>query len=140
MTSKAKEISLFATECTIDIAMGFDISQRTGALGERLVSSHPFLKAFLPAITSAISTVEGLCCTRAAIKTNIAFRLVSRDGGLLYDTNFEGYSEDLVKKVMNIPLTEPTYFNTDLLSSFMEMFRATPQAKAKVNVTQILNQ
>ncbi|XP_036930518.1 collagen alpha-6(VI) chain-like isoform X2 [Acanthopagrus latus] len=118
-------------ECTIDIAMGFDISQRTGALGERLVSGHPLLKVFLPAIASAVSTVEGLCCTSAVIKTKIAFRLVSRDGGLLYDTNFEDYSKDVVRKVMNLPLTESTYFNTDLLSSFMAMFKATSQAKAK---------
>lgn len=133
MTSRGKDKSLSATECTIDIAMGFDISQRTGALGERLVSGHPLLKAFLPAIASAVSTVEGLCCTSAVIKTKIAFRLVSRDGGLLYDTNFEDYSKDVVRKVMNLPLTESTYFNTDLLSSFMAMFKATSQAKAKVS-------
>ncbi|XP_073340800.1 collagen alpha-6(VI) chain-like [Pagrus major] len=119
-------------ECTIDIAVGFDISQRTGALGEKLVSGHPLLKAFLPSIVSAFSQIEGLCCTPGPIKTQIAFRLVSRDGGLLYDTNFEGYSEDVVKKVMNLPLSESTYFNTDLLSSFMEKFRARSQAKTKV--------
>ncbi|XP_040899842.1 collagen alpha-6(VI) chain-like isoform X2 [Toxotes jaculatrix] len=107
------------TSCSIDIAMGFDISGRTGAPGGTLVSGHTRLQTFLPEIAHYISSVQGLCCVGPTpIQTNIAYRVVSRDGRTLYDFSFEGYSEDVVRKVMTSNLAEPTYFNTALLRSF----------------------
>lgn len=129
----------FATGCSIDIAMGFDISRRTRAPGEILVSGHTKLQAFLPEIVRYVSSVQGLCCVNTPVKTNIAFQVVSRDGRSLYDTNFEGYSEDVVKKVMTLRMSEPTYFNTNLLNSFKEMFKAKSRAGVKVRVTQLSN-
>lgn len=112
--------------CSIDIAMGFDISRRTGAPGETLISGHPKLQAFLPEIAHYVSSIQGLCCYGPApIKTNIAFQVVSGDGRSLYDTDFEGYSEDVVRKVMALNLAEPTYFNTALLKSFEEKFKTS---------------
>ncbi|KAM9352972.1 collagen alpha-6(VI) chain-like [Symphorus nematophorus] len=109
--------------CSIDIAMGFDISRRTGAGGETLVSGHTKLQTFLPEIAHYISSVHGLCCTGPApIETNIGFRVVRRDGRIIDDISFEGYSEEAVRKIMNMNLAEPTYFNTALLKSFEEKF------------------
>ncbi|XP_045899701.1 collagen alpha-6(VI) chain isoform X2 [Micropterus dolomieu] len=121
--------------CSIDIAMGFDITRRTGAPGEMLVSGHTKLQTFLPEIAHYVSSVEGLCCVGPApIKTNIAYRVVGRDGRSLYDLNFEGYSEDVVRKVMTLNLAEPTYFNTALLKSFGQKFSAESRAGVKVLV------
>ncbi|XP_056236931.1 collagen alpha-6(VI) chain-like isoform X1 [Seriola aureovittata] len=112
------------SSCTIDIAMGFDITQRPGAPGEMLISGHTKLQTFLPEIAHYISSVPGLCCVGTTpVTTNIAYRLVSRDGRTLYDYNFEDYSEEVVRKVMAVNLVEPTYFNTALLKSFEEKFR-----------------
>ncbi|XP_044062813.1 collagen alpha-6(VI) chain-like isoform X2 [Siniperca chuatsi] len=123
------------SDCTIDIAMGFDISQRTGAPGEMLISGHTKLQTFLPEIVHYVSSVQGLCCVGPTpVKTNLAFRVVSRDGRSLYDFNFEGYSEDVVRKVMTLNLAEPTYFNTALLKSFGEKFNTQSRAGVKVLV------
>ncbi|XP_070692202.1 collagen alpha-6(VI) chain [Pempheris klunzingeri] len=123
------------SDCSIDIAMGFDISRRTGAPGEILISGHTKLQTFLPEIVHYVSSVQGLCCVGPApIKTNIAFRLVSRNGGPLYDFNFEGYSEDVVRKIMTLNLAEPTYFNTALLKSFGQKFSSESRAGVKVLV------
>ncbi|XP_070768321.1 collagen alpha-6(VI) chain-like [Enoplosus armatus] len=123
------------SDCSIDIAMGFDISRRTGAPGEMLISGHTKLQTFLPEIAHYVSTVQGLCCVGPApVKTNIAYRVVSRDGRSLYDFNFEGYSDDVVKKVMTLNLAEPTYFNTALLKSFGDKFTAESRAGVKVLV------
>ncbi|KAI3361009.1 hypothetical protein L3Q82_012904, partial [Scortum barcoo] len=123
-----------ATDCSIDIAMGFDISQRTGATGEMLISGHTKLQTFLPEIVSYVSSVEDLCCVGRPVNTKIAFRVQDRDGLSLYDTNFEDYRADIVKKVMTLQLSEPTYFNTVLLNSFKELFRSKSTAGVKVLV------
>ncbi|MEQ2191312.1 hypothetical protein XENOCAPTIV_026361 [Xenoophorus captivus] len=118
------------TDCTIDIAMGFDISRRSG---ETLVSSQNKLQVFLPEIAHYLSSVPRLCCTNTPITPNLAYRLVGREGRILYDFNFEGYNEDVVRKVMTSSLGEPTYFNTALLRSFEEKFRAESRAGVKVS-------
>ncbi|XP_069392927.1 collagen alpha-6(VI) chain isoform X2 [Paralichthys olivaceus] len=121
--------------CTIDIAMGFDISSRTGAPGGKLVSGHTKLEAFLPVIGRYVSSVSGLCCVGTSpIKTKIAFRVVSPDGRFLYDSNFDVHREDVVNKVMAVNLTEPTRFNTALLKSFGEKFSDQSRAEVKVLV------
>ncbi|XP_071324339.1 collagen alpha-6(VI) chain-like isoform X2 [Trachinotus anak] len=123
------------SDCTIDIAMGFDISQRSGAAREMLISGHTKLQTFLPEITHYISSVPGLCCIGPApVKTSIAYRVVGREGQTLYDFNFEGYNEEVLRKVMTSNLVEPTYFNTALLKSFEEKFRVQSNAGVKVLV------
>lgn len=111
--------------------MGFDITRKTGEL---LVSGHSKLQTFLPEIAHYVSSVPGLCCVGPApVKTNLAYRVVSRDGRSLYDFNFEGYSEEVVKKVMTSSLAEPTYFNTALLRSLGEKFNTQSRAGVKVS-------
>lgn len=115
--------------------MGFDITQRTGASGEMLISGRTKLQTFLPEIAHYVSSVKGLCCVGPApIKTSIAYRLVRQDGSSLYDFNFEEHSGDVLKKVMTSTLTEPTYFNAALLKSFGEKFRSQSGAGVKVSL------
>ncbi|XP_074510381.1 collagen alpha-6(VI) chain isoform X4 [Sebastes fasciatus] len=121
--------------CSIDIAIGFDISQRSGAPGEMLISGHPKLKTFLPQIARYVSSVQGLCCVGPApIRTNIAYRVVDPDGIFLYDFGFEGFSDDVVNKVMALTLREPTSFNTAMLKSFGQKFSKESRAGVKVLV------
>uniref|UniRef100_A0A3Q0T242 VWFA domain-containing protein n=1 Tax=Amphilophus citrinellus TaxID=61819 RepID=A0A3Q0T242_AMPCI len=118
----------------IDIAMGFDISRRRNP-NDVLVSGHSKLRTFLPEIVQYLSSVQGLCCLGPEpIKTNIAYRLVSRDGRTLDDFSFVGYSDDVVTKVMALNLAEPTYFNAALLRSFGEKFKVESRAGVKVLV------
>uniref|UniRef100_A0A3Q3IQW3 VWFA domain-containing protein n=1 Tax=Monopterus albus TaxID=43700 RepID=A0A3Q3IQW3_MONAL len=122
-------------DCTIDIAMGFDISQRTGAPGEVLVSGHPKLQSFLPEIAHYISSVQGLCCVDPPpVKTSIAYLVVGSGGHILDDFNFEVYSEEVLKKVMTLKLEEPTYFNSSMLKSFEQKFSTQSNAGVKVLV------
>lgn len=128
---------LFAAGCSIDIAMGFDISQRNPAFGEALVSGHTKLESFLPDIANYVSSVKDLCCVDTKlIKTNIGYRVVSEDGNSMYDFNFEEYNKDVVTKVMTSIVREPTYFNSALLRSFGEKFRTQSGAGVKVSAAQ----
>ncbi|XP_010770923.1 collagen alpha-6(VI) chain-like, partial [Notothenia coriiceps] len=117
-------------DCSIDIAMGFDITRRTA--GGILVSGHTKLQSFLPEIARYVSSVQGLCCTGTApVKTNIAYRLVAENGVTRDDFNFEGYSEEVLRKVMTLNLAEPTYFNTAMLKSFGQKFNTQSRASVK---------
>ncbi|XP_068425550.1 collagen alpha-6(VI) chain-like [Clinocottus analis] len=121
--------------CSIDIAMGFDISRENRAPGEMLISGHAKLQAFLPEIARYVSSVPGLCCVGPEpVKTNIAYKVLGRDGRSLYDFNFEAYSRDVVNKVMSLSLAEPTYFNANLLKAFGKRFSDQSQAGVKVLV------
>ncbi|XP_047190984.1 collagen alpha-6(VI) chain isoform X3 [Scophthalmus maximus] len=121
--------------CTIDIAMGFDISRSPRAPAEKLISGHSKLQTFLPQIAHYVSSVPSLCCVGPEpIKTNIGYRVVSRDGRSLDDFSFEEYSEEVLRRVMDLNLTEPTYFNTALMKSFGEKFSTQSRAGVKVLV------
>ncbi|XP_029361069.1 collagen alpha-6(VI) chain-like isoform X1 [Echeneis naucrates] len=121
--------------CTIDVAMGFDISRRPRAPGEMPISGHTKLQTFLPEIARYLSSVQGLCCVHPKdVETRMSYHVFNRNGQSLYDTNFEDYSEDAVKKVMTHLLSEPTYFNTALLNAFKEMFLTKSGANVKVLV------
>ncbi|KAF0032046.1 hypothetical protein F2P81_016601 [Scophthalmus maximus] len=124
-----------AKSCTIDIAMGFDISRSPRAPAEKLISGHSKLQTFLPQIAHYVSSVPSLCCVGPEpIKTNIGYRVVSRDGRSLDDFSFEEYSEEVLRRVMDLNLTEPTYFNTALMKSFGEKFNTQSRAGVKVLV------
>ncbi|KAM6935984.1 collagen alpha-6(VI) chain-like isoform 1-T2 [Lycodopsis pacificus] len=121
--------------CSIDIAMGFDISREDRAPGEMLISGHAKLQAFLPEIVRYVSSVQGLCCiVKDPVKTNIAFQVLDRDGQRLYNTNFKPYSSDVVNEVMSLQMSGPSYFKTALLESFKEMFKVHSKANVKVLV------
>uniref|UniRef100_A0A087XJL2 Collagen type VI alpha 6 chain n=1 Tax=Poecilia formosa TaxID=48698 RepID=A0A087XJL2_POEFO len=130
-TDQPGELQVQSEDCSIDIAMGFDISRRSG---ETLVSSQSKLQAFLPEIARYVSSVPRLCCTNSAITPSLAYRLVARDGRILDDFKFEAYNEDVVRKVMTSSLREPTFFNSALLRSFEAKFRAESRTGVKVLV------
>lgn len=112
--------------------MGFDISARR-VPGQTLVSGHNKLQAFLPEIARYLSTVPRLCCTNTPVQSNLAYRVVSVDGRVLYDFNFEAHDEDVLRKVMSSSLSESTSFNSAMLRSFQEKFRAQSGAGVKVS-------
>ena len=124
---------VFSTiDCSIDIAFGFDISHRPTT--QPLVSGHPKLQQFLPEIVQYVSTLQGLCCVGATTAAaNIAYSAWGRDGRTLHNFHFEGYSEEVVKKVMAWQMSEATYFNTDLLHHFRDKFRTESNAGVKVS-------
>ncbi|XP_017333399.1 collagen alpha-6(VI) chain isoform X2 [Ictalurus punctatus] len=107
--------------CTVDIAIGFDISHSSSSSQAIFSSQHK-----LPEIIRYISTLHNLCCLpyQRSLPTNIAFHLVASNGKILYDTNFEQYNKDIVMKVIS-QMTQDLAFNTQLLHSFENKFAAS---------------
>ncbi|XP_072536172.1 collagen alpha-6(VI) chain [Salminus brasiliensis] len=120
------------TDCTVEIAVGFDVS-RVSASSQSLFSGQYKLQAYLPEIIKSISTLYNMCCATqpSETPTRTGFRVVARDGRTLYDTGFETYNADVIKKVMAQQITQPLAFNSQLLRSFQTKLAAS---KAGVKV------
>ncbi|CAL8238262.1 unnamed protein product, partial [Lota lota] len=104
----------------------------TRAGSELLVTGYPKLRAALPEILNYVSTLKGLCCVQnTPIKPNIAFRLVGRNGGILYDFNFEQFSEAVVDKVMTLQMSEATSSTRPCSPPSRRSSRPSPGAGAK---------
>uniref|UniRef100_A0A8P4KC81 VWFA domain-containing protein n=1 Tax=Dicentrarchus labrax TaxID=13489 RepID=A0A8P4KC81_DICLA len=132
-----KNLFPFAPACSIDIAIGFDFSQRTRASEMLMRISN--LQTFLPDIVHSILEVKGLCCLLASngkdflsVGANISFHVVDDGGRILYDTDFEPYNEAVVQKVLTLRIPESTAFNTALLNYFKERFKTKSGAGVKV--------
>lgn len=123
--------------CTVDIGIGFDNS-RTSSISRSIFKDQKKLQAYLPEIIRYISVVHKLCCvTQPTLNTNVGFRLVDASGKRLDDFSFEEYNEGVVQKVMALKTSESLKFNTQLLRSFEEKFRAsTSYVKVRIAVTK----
>ncbi|XP_048008437.1 collagen alpha-6(VI) chain isoform X1 [Megalobrama amblycephala] len=111
--------------CTVDIGIGFDNS-RTSSSSRSIFKDQKKLQAYLPEIIRYISVVHKLCCvTQPTLNTNVGFRLVDATGRELDDFSFEEYNEGVVQKVMALQTSQSLKFNTQLLRSFEEKFRAS---------------
>jgi len=123
--------------CTVDIGIGFDNS-RTSSSSRSIFTDQKKLQAYLPEIIRYISVVHNLCCiTQPTLNNNVGFRLVDADGRKLDDLSFEEYSEGVVQKVKALQTSQSLKFNTNLLRSFEEKFRASNSyVKVRTAVTK----
>ncbi|XP_026139557.1 collagen alpha-6(VI) chain isoform X2 [Carassius auratus] len=111
--------------CSIDVGFGFDNS-RTSLSSLSIFKDQKKLQTYLPEIIRYASVVNNLCCVRnPTINTNLGFRLVEDSGRILDDFSFEEYDGGIVKKVLALQTSRSLKFNTQLLRSFEEKFRAS---------------
>ncbi|XP_062321211.1 collagen alpha-6(VI) chain isoform X1 [Osmerus eperlanus] len=121
------------TGCIIDVAVGFDISHRSGSI--LLMEGQSKLQSYLQEIVLYMSNLKGLCCVRKdRVTVNIGYRVVADDGQLLHDFSFEPYNEDVIKKIKALQIPQTIRFNRALLASFKEKFQKQSRAGVKVLV------
>ncbi|KAM6910519.1 collagen alpha-6(VI) chain-like [Xenentodon cancila] len=118
--------SNFSHNCSIDVAIGFDISG-TGVPGEALRRHVPRLEE----IVRYISTLNDLCCTTPG-PINIGFYALDVEGRSVFDASFEPYDENLVIKVLQTPWSRSSLFSSSLLNFFSNEFRTKSKASVKV--------
>ncbi|XP_062851497.1 collagen alpha-4(VI) chain [Trichomycterus rosablanca] len=118
------------SDCTLDIGIGFDVSDR--ATSQPLLGPHA--ESLVAAAIHRLSMFGKVCCVKEKIKTKFGFRLVSgEDGEVIDDFQFEEYNQSIVTKVLKLRPAAPLAFNSFLLKSFQEKF-ASSKAKVKVVV------
>uniref|UniRef100_A0AAV2ME79 non-specific serine/threonine protein kinase n=1 Tax=Knipowitschia caucasica TaxID=637954 RepID=A0AAV2ME79_KNICA len=120
------------TDCSIEVAVGFDVSHGTGwSPGTLLLQGQPRLQTLLPDLLHYLSTVPKLCCTTGAVTPNMAFHVLDAAGQLIIDTNFEPYKGGVASKIMELRPSQPSLLNSAYLLSFKQLFQ---KSKAGVKV------
>ncbi|XP_059364620.1 collagen alpha-6(VI) chain-like [Carassius carassius] len=115
----------FPQSCSIDIGIGFDNSHSSSS-SLSIFRGQKRLQSYLPEIIRYISVVHNLCCLSSpTLNTNVDLRLVDANGNVLDDFSFREYDEGVVEKVMALRTSQSLKFNTQLLLSFQEKFRAS---------------
>lgn len=84
-------------------------------------------------IINDMSNVDDLCCfTTEVIKPRIAFFVLDRNGRAAFDTDFEEYNQAVVKKLLNLQRSQPTFYNSNLLRFFKNKLQGASTATVKV--------
>ncbi|MBN3325895.1 CO6A6 protein, partial [Atractosteus spatula] len=113
--------------CTIDIAVGFDISRR-GRFQE-LFNGQQKLRE----IIQQMSHLGDLCCVSGSeIYIQIGFLMSDEEGHMSFDAPFGKYSDDIILKLMQLHTTKATHLNAEFLKSFLTKFKKESRANVKV--------
>ncbi|XP_038652781.1 collagen alpha-6(VI) chain-like [Scyliorhinus canicula] len=118
--------------CTVDIAVGFDISRRTGS--RNIFASQPKLQAKLHSIFHEIATIHNISCASAAkLNIRVGFHVKSSTGQSIFETEFEEYNSDITNKLLAIQTDAKIDLSAANLKSFPDVFSGS-EATAKVLV------
>ncbi|XP_078395507.1 collagen alpha-6(VI) chain-like [Cetorhinus maximus] len=116
--------------CSIDIAVGFDFSRRTGS--ENIFASQQKLQAKLPPILQKIVSIQNISCISAAqLNIRVGYHVRSNTGQSIFETEFEGYNPDILDKLLAIQSDAKINLNAENLKSFLGVFSAS-EASSKV--------
>ncbi|KAK1172363.1 collagen alpha-6(VI) chain-like [Acipenser oxyrinchus oxyrinchus] len=117
--------------CTVDVAVGFDISKRARFQG--LFSGQQKLQVYLPEIMQKISSMATIsCATGSQIVMHLGFQITTDAGQVIFESKFDKYNEDIINKLIALQTNEATYLNAAFLQSFLTKFNKESRAKAKV--------
>ncbi|KAK6490585.1 collagen alpha-6(VI) chain-like [Huso huso] len=117
--------------CTVDVAVGFDISKRARFQG--LFSGQQKLQVYLPEIMQKITSMATISCTTGAqIVMHLGFQITTDAGQVIFESKFDKYNEDIINKLIALQTKEATYLNAAFLQSFLTKFNKESRAKAKV--------
>ncbi|XP_041101018.1 collagen alpha-6(VI) chain-like isoform X2 [Polyodon spathula] len=117
--------------CTVDVAVGFDISRRARFQG--IFSGQQKLQVYLPEIMQKISTIATIsCATDSQIVMHLGFQITTDAGQAIFESKFDKYNEDIINNLIALQTKEATYLNAAFLQSFLTKFNKESKAKAKV--------
>ncbi|KAM9308137.1 collagen alpha-6(VI) chain-like [Gastrophryne carolinensis] len=118
-------------DCNIDITVSVDYSRRirpatTSALQQKL-------NRYLPDVLQHMSTLDNLSCASGS-KINIRFKYVAsgQDGTVVFDSDFEKYSPDILRKYIEAQSTVDTFFNVQFLDSLWKKMQNLAEQRTKI--------
>uniref|UniRef100_A0A8C7EDV7 VWFA domain-containing protein n=1 Tax=Nothoprocta perdicaria TaxID=30464 RepID=A0A8C7EDV7_NOTPE len=81
------------------------------------------LRTFLPRLLLQMTSLPNISCT-AGSPPNIRFRfqVLSQTNQIVFDSDFEDYSEEITQKFLDAQTSVNTYLNADMLQAFGEKF------------------
>nr|XP_042712099.1 collagen alpha-6(VI) chain-like [Chrysemys picta bellii] len=119
------------TTCFVDIVMGFDISSQKR--GDRLFHGQYQLKAYLPDILKALTSLSSLSCN-VGTKTQSSVAVYLNNTVTPVSSKFQFDSEKIWNSLREILIDKPSSLNGNLLESLWKTFpsKADDQNRRKV--------
>ncbi|KAM4026875.1 collagen alpha-4(VI) chain-like [Anomaloglossus baeobatrachus] len=118
-------------DCRIDITVAVDYSRRSRP--STAFQLQQKLNHYLPELIKHVSTLSNLsCASRAQINISFSFAVPSLDGSFYFDSKYESYNEDVLRKFIDAQSTSDTFLNVGFLETLWTHFRTSSKEKAKV--------
>ncbi|KAG8442862.1 hypothetical protein GDO86_011610 [Hymenochirus boettgeri] len=117
-------------DCSVDITISVDYSRRARPTTVARVQQR--LKQYLPEVVQRIATLSNISCASGS-QINLRFRYaVAAQDTLVFDSDFEKYSEEVIKKFINEQSAVDTYLNVHFLQSLWNKYKGFPAQNVKV--------
>ncbi|XP_069814429.1 collagen alpha-4(VI) chain-like [Dendropsophus ebraccatus] len=116
--------------CSIDITVAVDYSKRSRPSTSQLQQK---LNYYLPELMKHISTLSNLSCASGSqINISFSFAVPGQDGSFYFDSDFENYNEDILRKFIDAQSAVDTFLNFRYLEKLWTKFKTSSTQKAKV--------
>ncbi|XP_069762871.1 collagen alpha-6(VI) chain-like [Narcine bancroftii] len=126
---KVKEIQP-SSDCSIDVVVGFDLSERSGS--QNVFTGQQKLRLKLKEILQRITSVGDLSCASHFQQiVNVAFYMQTEAGQVIFETKFENYTAEIITDLTVIRSAEKIDLTVDNLESLGKKLGET-SSRAKV--------
>ncbi|XP_068092359.1 collagen alpha-4(VI) chain-like [Hyperolius riggenbachi] len=118
-------------DCSIDITVSVDYSRRIRPSTTSVLQQK--LNLFLPEVLQHVSTMSNLsCATGSQINIRFRYAVPKQDSTFLFDSDFDNYNEDILKKYILAQTTADTFLNVQFLESLWRKMQALPAQRTKI--------
>nr|XP_033785925.1 collagen alpha-6(VI) chain isoform X2 [Geotrypetes seraphini]XP_033785926.1 collagen alpha-6(VI) chain isoform X2 [Geotrypetes seraphini] len=117
-------------DCTIDISVAVDISERIKIMSPQRLEQQ--MHTHLSEVLLRMSRLSVICCA-SGLQAKIRFKYlaVARDGNILFESDFENYSEEILRKYIAVQSTADTSLDVNFLESIWKKANPLPSATEK---------
>ncbi|CAN2389704.1 von Willebrand factor type A domain, partial [Pristimantis euphronides] len=120
-----------SSDCRIDITVGVDSSRRSRPSTASQLQKK--LSHYLPELMRHVSSLSTLSCASGShINISFSFALPSPDGSFYFDTDFENFNEDILRKFIDAQSAVDTLLNFRYLETLWTKFKTSSPQRAKV--------
>ncbi|XP_075684360.1 collagen alpha-4(VI) chain-like [Rhinoderma darwinii] len=118
-------------DCSIDITVAVDYSRRSRPSTTSQLQQK--LNHYLPELMKHVSTLSNISCVSGSqINVSFSFAVPSLVGSFYFDSDFENYNADILRKFIDAQSTVDTFFNLKYLETLWTKFKTSSSQKAKV--------
>ncbi|KAJ1101693.1 hypothetical protein NDU88_006758 [Pleurodeles waltl] len=112
-------------DCNIDVTIGVDVSRR--ATPASALRTQQKLQLYLPGIMQRISFLGNISCSSGSpISIRFKYVIAGAGGSSLFDSDFENYNEEILRKFLAAHSAVDTYLNVEFLKSIWSKISTGP--------------
>ncbi|XP_063778423.1 collagen alpha-6(VI) chain-like [Pseudophryne corroboree] len=118
-------------DCNLDITVSVDYSRRIRPSTTSILQQK--LNLYLPPVLQHVSTLSNISCSsRSQINIRFRYAIPRPDDTFHFDSDFEKYNEEVLKKYINAQSAVDTFLNPKFLESLWTKVKNLPEQRVKV--------